>query len=813
MLRRCTSLFARQGGGPRALTSTAAVRLSHRDVSFASLHRSPSAVGAPVAGSRWTSALHTSRRLYSRSRWYLSPFPGDPPSRKPDSREGQGKQEPTSTTVPTPTPTDGQLRPEMAGTFVKPNLKAQTAIHRANAGERETGGGIEDDGDTRTAKPTSTAGEAVKLTAAPPSSPTPNASMSVRRDGVVISENVSDIPVMRVMTKVLSYLWPKGEVKIKLLVSSSVCCVLLAKVLKIAVPFWFKTVVDLLAPSATAASVAANVGPFTVGVFGCVVAYGICRVTTSIAEEMKTFLFAPVGGHASTVLAMDMFTKLHKLDLTFHLNRETGVLSKDLDRGSRAFWSLAYTLLFLVIPTFFELALVCTALQTQAGPQFIGIALVAVTSYIAWTFWITNWRSKFRTRYNALDSRVGGLIVDSLLNYETVKYFGAEKYESERIYSVTKQMNDELVKLDQTMALLNFGQQLIFVVAGVLSLYLATCGVITGAMTVGNLVLIDALLMQLYMPLSYLGMIYREVQTSTQNMQAMIALMDQESKIVEVPEAAPYKYVNGTIELRNVSFVYKKDYDRVVLKNLSLTVPGGSTVAFVGPSGSGKTTIFRLLFRFFDPTDGEILYDGQPLSKLSMESVRKYIGVIPQDTVLFNESVTYNIRYGRMDATDAEVIEASKRASLDETVRRMSEGYDTCVGERGLKLSGGEKQRVAIARVLLDDPPILLADEATSALDSTTELNVMATLKEATQRDDPRTIILIAHRLTTVKEADIIFVLDGKGGLAEQGTHYELLMKNGLYAEMWFQQLRDRHREEEKERQAQREKAKAAATP
>ncbi|EPY18561.1 mitochondrial ABC transporter ATM [Strigomonas culicis] len=386
-----------------------------------------------------------------------------------------------------------------------------------------------------------------------------------------------------------------------------------------------------------------------------------------------------------------------------------------------------------------------------------------------------------------------------MLNYETVKYFGSDRYESARIRAETTKMNRELVKLDQTVALLNFGQSLIFLFAGVLSLYWCTCGVVAGAMTVGDLVLVDALLMQLYLPLSYLGMIYREIQTATQNMQAMILLLDQQSRVVEAPDAVPYVYRNGTIELDRVCFQYKAGDGRHVLRDLSLVIPGGKTVAFVGPSGSGKSTIFRLLFRFFDPTAGELRVDGQPLARLQLESLRAAIGVVPQDTVLFNESVRYNIRYGRMTASDAEVEAVARRASLHETVARMSHGYDTSVGERGLKLSGGEKQRVAIARVLLEDSPILLADEATSALDSTTELNVMKTLRHATERAAPRTIILIAHRLTTVRDADIIFVLDGKGGLAEQGSHDALLAKGGLYASLWLQQLKDSRKAEQEE--------------
>ncbi|KAG5470724.1 hypothetical protein LSCM1_01970 [Leishmania martiniquensis] len=680
------------------------------------------------------------------------------------------------------------------GTFVPLSEEEREVIHRVGMGERVEAveGAVQ--GSPHHYAPSANqpplTGDACASSAAQKVSTTP----PPRLDGIQISENASDIPVGRVLWKVWTYLWPAGEAKVKALVVSSVICVLMAKVLRVAVPFWFKAIVDLLAPAAATAEAVTVAGPLTIGVFGCVVAYGICRITTFISEELKTVLFAPVGGHASTKLAMEMFDKLHRLDLDYHLNRETGVLSRDLDRGSRAFWALAYVLLFMITPTIFEMGLVCYALNTQAGPQFIGIALVAVVSYVAWTFSITNWRSKFRTRYNALESRVGGLIVDSLLNYETIKYFGSEQYESERIRNETKNMNRQLVILDQTMALLNFGQQFIFVMASVLSLYLATCGVLAGAMTVGDLVLVDALLMQLYMPLSYLGMIYREVQSSTQNMQAMIALMDQTSSVKDKADAKDYKCIDGTIELRNVTFEYKKELNRLVLRNLSLTIPGGKTVAFVGPSGSGKSTIFRLLFRFYDPTAGQVLLDGQPLNSLRIESVRKCIGVIPQDTVLFNESVRYNIRYGRMDATDSDVEAAARAASLHDTVMRMSEGYDTSVGERGLKLSGGEKQRISIARVLLSDPPILLADEATSALDSMTELNVMETLKNATERTRRRTIVLVAHRLTTVKEADIIFVLDGKGGLAEQGAHTELLRKGGLYASMWHRQLTEQHK-------------------
>ncbi|RNF27141.1 putative ATP-binding cassette protein subfamily B, member 3 [Trypanosoma conorhini] len=573
---------------------------------------------------------------------------------------------------------------------------------------------------------------------------------------IVTEEALQKIPVYRVVTHVMRHLWPPGQPKYRALVVASVMCVITAKMLKVAVPFWFKMVVDALAPGHNVAEAVAVLGPWQLGVFGMVAAYGVTRLTSSLTEELKTALFAPVGSHASTTIAMEMFRKLHSLDLHFHLSRETGVLSKDLDRGSRAFWALAYALLFLIVPTAFEVVLVCTALQTSAGLSFILTALSAVFAYIGWTYAVSNWRAVYRERYNKGDSRVGGLTVDSLLNYETVKYFGREDYEEERLRRETMKTNRDLARLDQSMAVLNFGQQAIFVLAALTCLYLSTCGVVAGAMTVGDMVLVDALLMQLYTPLSFLGMIYREVQSSTQNMQAMIALLDIESAVKEKPDARPLKLTAGTIELRDVCFRFDEHgAGRGILHNLSLTIPGGSTVAFVGPSGSGKSTIFRLLYRFYDPTAGAILIDGQPMTELQVSSLRRAIGVIPQDTVLFNETVRYNIRYGRLNATDTEVEEAARVASIHDSIMSMSQQYETCVGERGLKLSGGEKQRVAIARVVLDDPPILLADEATSALDTATEMRVMQRLRERGGKG--RTIILVAHRLTTVKDADRIF--------------------------------------------------------
>lgn len=593
------------------------------------------------------------------------------------------------------------------------------------------------------------------------------------------------IPASRVIKKVFWHLFPKGQPRLQAMVVGSVACVIASKVLRITVPFWFKNVIDALAPGSTAAQAAVTVGPFQLGVFGFVAAYGICRITSVLTDEAKTYLFAPVGGYASTMIVTDMFKKLHSLDLNFHLNRQTGVLSKELDRGSRAFWSLSYALLFMVVPTAFEMTLVCGVLQNQAGAVFVGIALVAVVAYVAWTYVITQYRAKFRESYNTAEGKLGGIVVDSLLNYETVKYFVAEKYEEDRIRGAATTMNNHLVRLDQSVALLNFGQQAIFAVAAVGSFYLSTINVLAGTMTVGDLVLIDALLLQLYMPLSFLGMLYREVQQSTQNMQSMLRLADQECAVKDSPDAVPFVHVKGTIEFRNVCFHYNAS--RPVLNNVSLTIPGGQCVAFVGPSGSGKSTIFRLLYRFFDPTSGEILVDGQALTRLQIADYRGHVGVIPQDTVLFNETVAYNLRYGKQDATDAQLEQCAKDANIHETIVSLSEGYRTVVGERGLKLSGGEKQRVAIARVLLQDLPLLLADEATSALDTKTEGSIMTTLRKV-NKGKSRTIVLIAHRLSTVRDADQIFVLGKDGSLVESGTHDQLCSAGGMYAALWQQQ-------------------------
>jgi ABC-type transport system involved in Fe-S cluster assembly fused permease/ATPase subunit len=448
---------------------------------------------------------------------------------------------------------------------------------------------------------------------------------------------------------------------------------------------------------------------------------------------------------------------------------------------------VVYLIVFMLAPTMFEMGLVCTVLQHQVGFQFVATALVSVGAYFVWTYAVTEYRAKYRNAYNDLQNKSGAMIIDSLINFETVKYFQNEQHEEKRLGAVLDDYNHYSVRLAQSMGALNFGQGLIFTAAAVVSVYLSAHGVMAGTMTVGDLVLVDSLLIQLSQPLSFLGIIYREFTTSALDMQAMFGMMRNTPTVTDRdPDLPAYKHHTGEIEFREVSFGYNPD--RQILNKVSFTVRGGTTVAVVGPSGCGKSTILRLLYRFYNTTHGTILMDGQPLQDIAIDSVRSHIGVIPQDNVLFNDTIAYNIGYGRIGSAQEEIEAAAKGARIHDAITtQFPQKYETQVGERGLKLSGGEKQRVAIARVLLKNAPILLADEATSALDTNTETSVMQTLKD-TLRDRRRTVLLIAHRLSTVMDADKIIVLGTDGSVAEQGCHEELLAAKGLYYAMWNQQ-------------------------
>ena len=592
-------------------------------------------------------------------------------------------------------------------------------------------------------------------------------------------------PFVKLVVAVFKQLWPSHSWNIRLRVLLCISFVIVTKVTKVAVPVLFKCVVDNLTAHNSASS-ALVYGPVTLSLFAVVLAYGIVRLVSVGTFEAKSAVFASVSATAANSIAMQLFTKLHRMDISFHQNKHLGQLSRELDRGSRAFAQVVYVTMFMIVPVSFEVVLVCFMLQKAAGLAFVGTAVGAVGVYIVWTLVLTNRRIEQRDQFNAADNHVQGLIIESLVNWETIKYFGAEELEYGKVREATYNMNCLHATLDRSLSLLSFGQQGVFSIAATFSLYLSVTAVASGTMTVGMLVLVDSLLMQLYFPLHFLGTIYRELTTSVQNMQKTMALLESEERFSSPKDAVPFKFKGGEIAFDGVS--YQCPDGTPVFDHLSLRIAGGSYVGIVGPSGSGKSTLFHLLFRFYDPQAGRIFVDGQDISEVQLPSLRKYIGVVPQDTVLFNDTIMYNIRYGKPDATEDEVIRAARRAHIHDAIVEFPDGYQSLVGERGSKLSGGEKQRIAIARVLLKDSPIILADEATSALDTSMEAKVMRTLKEESA-GGKRTIVMIAHRLSMVKDADCIFVLSKNGSLAEHGTHEELLSKGGLYCSMWKQQL------------------------
>eukprot|EP01064_Diplonema_japonicum_P018686 TRINITY_DN27382_c0_g1_i1.p1 TRINITY_DN27382_c0_g1~~TRINITY_DN27382_c0_g1_i1.p1 ORF type:complete len:664 (+),score=124.91 TRINITY_DN27382_c0_g1_i1:48-1994(+) len=574
--------------------------------------------------------------------------------------------------------------------------------------------------------------------------------------------------------------WPsKGEVRLKLQVGVAVGCVFGTKLLGIGVPYWFKGIVDSLATDPAILSQAFN--PFGTTVMGLVIAHSLFRALQYLTQEARGFLFASVVNAAMRKMGVRVAAHLHSLPLKFHLNRQTGALSRQIDRGTRAVDRLLNFALFHIIPTALELVLVSAVLYREAGLPFSVTAVSAVVAYSVFTFKLSAWRIGVRKEMNKSDQEASTSMVDSLLNYETVKYFQNEKYEVSRYETLLKRYEKQAVVTQQSLSGLNFGQQFIFTIALSVTMAMSVVRVQAGLMTLGDLVLVNALLMQLSVPLNFLGTVYRELQAAMTDMESLFKLLNEgEPEESGLPDLV---YKGGEIEFRDVVFNYKAD--QKMLRGVSFTIPAGNSLGIVGPSGCGKSTILRLVFRFFTPESGTILVDGQDINKVNVESLRKHMGVIPQDTVLFNETLMYNLRYGDLTATDEQCIEAAKKADLHNSVRNFSDGYDTKVGERGLKLSGGEKQRVAIARCLLRNAPILLADEATSALDSRTEEKAMLALRSTTET--PLTSVIIAHRLSTVSGCDKVLVLK-EGNVFEYGTHEELLAKNGLYASMWHTQ-------------------------
>lgn len=596
-------------------------------------------------------------------------------------------------------------------------------------------------------------------------SPQPESSSGPRSDGATLR-------------RLLPYLWQyRWRVGLALAFMAG------AKLANIGVPLLLKELVDALTP-AKGQPMIAGLPPGTEALLvvpvGLLLAYGGLRFCTSLFTELRELIFAKATEGTTRQIALQVFGHLHGLSLRFHLERQTGGMTRDIERGTRGVQSLISYSLYSILPTVLEVGLVLALLGTKFELWYVWVTLAALVGYVGFTVKVTNWRTQFRRQMNELESATQSRAVDSLLNYETVKYFNNEAFEARRYNDSLERLRVARLKSQSTLSMLNAGQQLIIATALVAMLWRATAGVASGAMTLGDLVMINAFMIQLYIPLNFLGVLYREIKQSLTDLDKMFTLLDKEREIADTPGATALQLASPPeVRFEDVRFAYEAD--REILHGISFTVPAGQTVAVVGPSGSGKSTLARLLYRFYDVGEGRITVAGHDLRAVTQDSLRRSIGIVPQDTVLFNDTIGYNIRYGRPDATQAETEQAAQAAHIHAFIQQLPKGYDTVVGERGLKLSGGEKQRVAIARTLLKNPPILIFDEATSALDSANERAIQAELKSAARN---KTTLVIAHRLSTVVDAHEIIVLE-HGHIVERGSHTDLLARSGRYAQMW----------------------------
>ncbi|MET3479833.1 MULTISPECIES: ABCB family ABC transporter ATP-binding protein/permease [Variovorax] len=570
------------------------------------------------------------------------------------------------------------------------------------------------------------------------------------------------------LRRLFPYLW-----QYKWRVLAALAFMVGAKVANVGVPVLLKNLVDTMTPKPDMAQ-ALLIVPI-----GLLLAYGLLRFSTSLFSELRELIFAKATEGTARQIALEVFRHLHSLSLRFHLERQTGGMTRDIERGTRGVHSLISMSLYSIVPTIIELVLVLTILGVKFDAFFVWITVAALVLYIVFTVTVTEWRTQFRKTMNELDSVAQSRAVDSLLNYETVKYFNNEDFEAGRYDASLDRYRKAAIKSQRTLSMLNTGQQALIAISLVLMLWRATSGVVDGRMTLGDLVMVNAFMIQLYIPLNFLGVIYREIKQSLTDLDKMFVLLEKEREVRDAPGAQPLAGADATVRFEDVSFAYESA--RPILKHVSFEIPAGKTVAVVGPSGSGKSTLARLLYRFYDVQQGRITIGGQDIREVTQSSVRHAIGIVPQDTVLFNDTVEYNIAYGRPGATREEVEAAARAARIHDFIAATPKGYETTVGERGLKLSGGEKQRVAIARTLLKNPPIVIFDEATSALDSANERAIQSELKSAAQ---DKTTLVIAHRLSTVVDAHEILVLES-GVIVERGTHAQLLAKQGRYAQMW----------------------------
>ncbi len=582
-----------------------------------------------------------------------------------------------------------------------------------------------------------------------------------------------------VVLKTLSkYLWPDGQSDIKVRVAAALFCLALAKIANVYVPILFSQAVDILATKSTTDIVLAL--PMSL-----LLAYGLLRVLTIAFAELRDAIFAKVGQRAIRTVALQTFKHLHRLSLRFHLERQTGGLSRSIERGTKGIDFLLNFMLFNIIPTLLEILLVCGILWGLFDFWYAFVTFGTITSYICFTVVVTEWRLKFRRRMNETDNTANTRAIDSLINYETVKYFGNEAYESGRFDKALANYETAAVKSKTSLSLLNIGQSLIIGGGLTIILIMAGNGVAQSKLSVGDFVLVNTYLIQLYLPLNFLGFVYREIKQSIIDMEAMFSLLEVDCEVLDKSNAGDLKAGSGQINFENVSFGY--DERRPILYDISFSVLPGTKTAIVGPSGSGKTTISRLLFRFYDVSGGAIKIDGQDIRSVRQASVREAIGIVPQDTVLFNDTIAYNIEYGLPGCSEQSVVKAAKSAAIHDFILSTPDQYQTMVGERGLKLSGGEKQRVSIARTILKNPRIFLFDEATSSLDSITEKEIQKSLNLISC---DRTTLVIAHRLSTIIDADEIIVLEA-GRIVERGRHDQLLESNGVYASMWFRQQQE----------------------